>query len=277
VKHLPGRPKTGKLDAVWLRKVAARQMTRPGFVPPPQIRRPRDVTRYRAGLAGAHGGGTAAEKLFEDAQIKMSAVVPGIFGVSGRQMMASMIAGQRDPRAVTEQARGRMRGTITALQEAFTGYFTRHHAFLAGRMLARAGALKAGIAVPETTIEQMAAPLAAGRRNGWMRSPASTPPPHTPSRPRPGSARTSSLPPATWSPGPSSPRPSKNPPGRRRASGLSDLPLSGVAQREVRVSYRAAVRRWRLLVAAVAVTVLSARAVTIPVARPACGQHLLRG
>ena len=38
VKHLPGRPKTDKLDAVWLCKVAERQMIRPSFVPPSPIR-----------------------------------------------------------------------------------------------------------------------------------------------------------------------------------------------------------------------------------------------
>jgi len=37
VRHLPGRPKTDKLDAVWLCKVAERQMLRPSFVPPAQI------------------------------------------------------------------------------------------------------------------------------------------------------------------------------------------------------------------------------------------------
>ncbi len=34
VKHLPGRPKTDKLDAIWLCKVAERQMLRASFVPP---------------------------------------------------------------------------------------------------------------------------------------------------------------------------------------------------------------------------------------------------
>jgi transposase len=34
VKHLPGRPKTDRLDAVWLGKVAERQMLRPSLVPP---------------------------------------------------------------------------------------------------------------------------------------------------------------------------------------------------------------------------------------------------
>ncbi len=52
VKHLPGRPKTDRLDAVWLCKVAERQMLRPSFVPPPAIRRLRDLTRYRADLVG---------------------------------------------------------------------------------------------------------------------------------------------------------------------------------------------------------------------------------
>ena len=47
VKQVPGRPKTDKLDAVWLAKVLERGMCRPSFVPPAPIRRLRDLTRYR--------------------------------------------------------------------------------------------------------------------------------------------------------------------------------------------------------------------------------------
>jgi transposase len=50
VKHLPGRPKTDKLDAVWLAKLNQRGMLRPSFVPPAQIRQLRDYTRLRADL-----------------------------------------------------------------------------------------------------------------------------------------------------------------------------------------------------------------------------------
>jgi transposase len=75
VKHLPGRPKTGKLDCIWLCKVAERQMIRPSFVPPPQIRRLRDLTRYRADLVAARTAEkNRAGKLLEDAQIKLSVV-----------------------------------------------------------------------------------------------------------------------------------------------------------------------------------------------------------
>ena len=68
VKHLPGRPKTDRLDAVWLCKVAERQMLRPSFVPPVPIRRLRDLTRYRIALVSDQGREkNRVEKLLEDA------------------------------------------------------------------------------------------------------------------------------------------------------------------------------------------------------------------
>jgi transposase len=162
VKHLPGRPKTDKLDAVWLCKVAERQMIRPSFVPPPQIRRLRDVTRYRCDLVEARTAEKQrAEKLLEDAQIKLSVVASDIFGVSGREMMAALIAGQRDPKVLAQLARGRMRGKISQLEEAFTGYFTDHHGFLLAKMLARVDALSADIAELDDVIEELVAPFAA--------------------------------------------------------------------------------------------------------------------
>ena len=162
VKHLPGRPKTDKLDAVWLAKVAERQMIRASFVPPPQFRQLRDVTRYRADLIAVRTAEKQrAEKLLEDAQIKLSVVASDIFGVSGRQMLAALIAGERDPGVLAQMARAAMRGKITALREAFTGYFTDHHAFLLQRMLARVDVIDADIAALDARIEQMIAPFAA--------------------------------------------------------------------------------------------------------------------
>ena len=162
VKHLPGRPKTDKLDAVWLCKVAERQMIRPSFVPPPQIRRLRDVTRYRSDLVAVRTAEkNRAEKLLEDAQIKLSVVASDIFGSSGRAMMAALIAGERSPKALAQLARSSMRRKITALEEAFTGHFTDHHAFLLGKMLDRVGGIDTDIAELDARIEEMIAPFAA--------------------------------------------------------------------------------------------------------------------
>ena len=104
------------------------------------------------------------EKLLEDAQIKLSVVVSDVFGVSGRQMLAALIGGQRDPKGLAQLARGVMRRKITTLQEAFTGYFTDHHAFLLAKMLARVDAIDTDLATLDATIEQLAAPFAAAVR-----------------------------------------------------------------------------------------------------------------
>lgn len=162
VKHLPGRPKTDKLDAVWLCKVAERQMLRPSFVPPKPIRQLRDLTRYRIDLLGARTAEkNRVEKLLEDACIKLSVVASDIFGVSGRAMMAALIAGERDPKVLAQLARARMRAKIGLLEEAFNGHFDNHHAFLLTRMLGRIDAIDADIAAVDAQIEAQLAPFAA--------------------------------------------------------------------------------------------------------------------
>jgi len=80
VKHLPGRPKSDVIDAVWLCKLAERQMLRPSFVPPRPIRRLRDLTRYRVDLVAARTAEkNRVEKLLEDACIKLSVVASDNF------------------------------------------------------------------------------------------------------------------------------------------------------------------------------------------------------
>ena len=162
VKHLPGRPKTDKLDAVWLCKVAERQMLRPSFVPPKPIRQLRDLTRYRIDLLGTRTAEkNRVEKLLEDACIKLSVVASDIFGVSGRAMMAALIAGERDPKVLAQLARARMRAKIGLLEEAFNGHFDNHHAFLLTRMLGRIDSIDADIAAVDAQIEAQLAPFAA--------------------------------------------------------------------------------------------------------------------
>jgi transposase len=152
VKHLPG----------WLCKVAERQMLRPSFVPPWPIRRLRDLTRYRIDLVGVRTAEKSrVEKLLEDACIKLSVVASDIFGVSGRAMMAALIAGERDPQTLAQLARSRMRTKIGRLEEAFNGHFDDHHRFLLARMLARIDGIDADIAAVDNQIEAYLAPFAA--------------------------------------------------------------------------------------------------------------------
>ena len=110
-------------------------------------------------MSGA-GKKNRVEKLLEDAGIKLSVVASDIFGVSGRAMMDALVAGERDPTVLAGLARTRLRGKTVRLQEAFTGRFSDHHAFLLARMLAHVDAINADIAAVEHRIEELIGPFA---------------------------------------------------------------------------------------------------------------------
>jgi transposase len=160
VKNVPGRPKTDKLDAAWLAKVVERGMCSPSLVHPKSIRQLRDLTRYRRSLIRERTREKQrVEKLLEDAQIKLSSVISDLFGVSGRQMLAALIAGQRNPKTLAQMAHGTMRSKISSLEEALCGHFEDHHGFLAQAMLERVDALTTRIESLEVRIGDVIGPF----------------------------------------------------------------------------------------------------------------------
>lgn len=138
VKALPGRPKTDRADSIWLARITERGMISSSFVPPEPIRRLRTHTRYRRHLTQARTAEKQrVEKLLEDGHLKLSSVISDIHGVSGRDMLSALAAGQRDPRALAQLARGTMRGKIRRLEEALEcSFFTGEHAAVLAMMLA---------------------------------------------------------------------------------------------------------------------------------------------
>ncbi len=160
VKALPGRPKTDKLDSVWLAKITGRGSLPGSFVPPEEIRRVRTCTRYRRHLVQARTAEKArCEKLLEDAHLKLSSVITDIHGVSGREMLAAIIAGQRNPKVLAQMARTRMRGKITQLEEALDcSFFTEQHAFILAMMLANIDHLTAQVKELTGKIEVLCQP-----------------------------------------------------------------------------------------------------------------------
>ncbi len=162
VKAVPGRPKTDKLDAVWLAKLNERGMLRPSFVPPVEIRRLRDYTRLRSDLTEERSRHKQRmEKLLEDALIKVSSVAADIFGVSGRAMIEALIVGERDPVVLAGLAQGRMRAKHTALVEALTGRFDDHHGELARLLLNQVDTLSATIDNLTARIDELIAAIPA--------------------------------------------------------------------------------------------------------------------
>jgi len=156
VKNVPGRPKSDKLDAVWLCKLNEKNMVRRSFVPAEPMRQVRDWTRDRFDLvADRTRVRQRVEKLLEDALLKMSVVITDIFGVSGRAIMAALIDGQRDPAELAALAVPRIiKNKRGALEQALTGRFTGHHAARLEMLLAQHDQLTALIDQVTTRIDQ---------------------------------------------------------------------------------------------------------------------------
>jgi transposase len=160
VKALPGRPKTDRADSIWLARITERGMISSSFVPPEPIRRLRTHTRYRRHLTQARTAEKQrVEKLLEDGHLKLSSVISDIHGVSGRDMLDALAAGQRDPRALAQLARGTMRGKIRRLEEALEcSSFTDEHAGVLAMMLATIDHYTTQISQLTSKIEALVAP-----------------------------------------------------------------------------------------------------------------------
>jgi transposase len=160
VKHLPGRPKRDPSDSRWLAACFERGAITSCFVATPEFRIIREHTRYRRDLTAERTREKQrAEKLLESAAIKLSSVVTDLHGVTGRDIMDHLIAGERNPKVLAQLARARARRKISELEAALEGaeFFTPRLAALLARMLARIDQLNASIgeltAVVETLLE----------------------------------------------------------------------------------------------------------------------------
>jgi transposase len=160
VKALPGRPKTDKLDSAWLARITEQGSLAGSFVPPEEIRKLRTHTRYRRKVVQMRTAQKErCEKLLEDAHLKLSSVISDIHGVSGRDMLDALAAGERSPKVLARLARGVMRRKLKALEEALDcSFFTDEHAFILTMMLDSIDQLSAQIAVLDEKIAEMCRP-----------------------------------------------------------------------------------------------------------------------
>ena len=161
VRNLPGRPKRDPSDSRWLAVCFERGAVTSCFVATPEFRVIREHTRYRRDLTGERTREKQrAEKLLEAAALKLSGVLTDMHGVTGRDIMDHLIAGERDPKVLAGLARGRARVKMRQLEQALEGaeFFTPELAALLQVMLARIDRIDAGIAALTAVIERLLAP-----------------------------------------------------------------------------------------------------------------------
>jgi transposase len=160
IKQVPGR-KTDVKDCAWIAQLLQHGLLRASFVPPPPIRELRDLTRQRSQLVAEKA--TAAnrvQKVLEDANIKLASVATDVLGVSGRDMLEAIIAGEDDAEKLADKARKRLRHKIPALQTALRGRVTEHHRFQLRLLLDHVTHLEELIGRLGARIEEVTAPFA---------------------------------------------------------------------------------------------------------------------
>lgn len=159
IKAVPGR-KTDAKDCEWIADLLQHGLLKGSFVPPTPIQDLRDLTRYRAELRQSQNRvANRIQKFLEQANLKLSSVASNALGVSGRQMLEAIIAGQDDPEQLAKLARGKLKSKIPELERALEGRVRDHHRFLLAEFLDEWEALGDRIARLEAEIDRQIRPF----------------------------------------------------------------------------------------------------------------------
>lgn len=155
MRQVPGR-KTDVKDAQWIAQLLQHGLLSASFVPPVPIRELRDLTRQRAQLVADRATvANRVQKVLEAANIKLGSVATDVLGVSGRAMIARMIAGQSDAATLAGEARGSLRKKVIPLTRALEGRVTDHHRFQLGLLMDQLGQLESLIARLDARVIQV--------------------------------------------------------------------------------------------------------------------------
>ncbi len=127
VKALHGR-KSDKRDSQRIAEFLQDRRIDPSFVPPPEIRRLRDLLRYRVSLQEQRNEThNKIRDLFETANIKLSSVVSDLLGVTGQRIIEALIAGETSPDKLSWKVKGRLREKEKEVRQALVGCLDEFH------------------------------------------------------------------------------------------------------------------------------------------------------
>jgi len=157
VRAIPGR-KTDVRDAEWIAELLRHGLVEPSFIPPPHQRELRELTRQRTNFV--RGRATLVnrvQKVLEGTNLKLTAVVSNIAGVSGRAILAALLGGEEDVTVLADLAKGKLRKKRNELERALSGRLAPHHRFLLTELLAQIDGLDETIARFDAEIARLCA------------------------------------------------------------------------------------------------------------------------
>jgi transposase len=163
MRNVPGR-KTDVGDAQWICQLTEHGLVRASFVPPPEIREIRELTRYRRSVIEERSReAQRLDKVLQDAGIKLSSVASDILGTSGRAMLTALVSGSEDPAVLADLAKGLLRKKLPQLRSALEGRFGPTHAILVAEILAHLDYSDEAVGRLSDAIDERIAPFAEAR------------------------------------------------------------------------------------------------------------------
>src|SRR6266498_5730976 len=159
--NVPGR-KSDVIDSRWLCELLELGLVRPSFVPPPETRRLRDLTRLRSTQGEERTRAIQRlEKVLQDVGIKLTSVASSTYSASARAILEALLAGVSDPAELAALAKARLRAKIPQLQEALANRFElAHHGVLVAGLLAHIDSLDQTVATLDARIAAATQPHA---------------------------------------------------------------------------------------------------------------------
>jgi transposase len=159
IQQVPGR-KTDVRDSEWLAQLLRHGLVRASFVPARPQRELRELTRYRTALVRERSTAVnRLQKTLEGANLKRAAVASNVVGLSGRQMLAAVVAGTTEPATLAALAQGKLRAKRPQLEQALAGTFGAHHRFLVAQHLTHLDSLDEQLAAVSAAIAERLRPF----------------------------------------------------------------------------------------------------------------------
>jgi transposase len=127
-RQIKGRPKTDKRDCQWIQRLHKHGMLPPIFQPDDATHTLRDLVRQRANLVRLSAQHVQRmQKALELMNLKLTAVLGDVTGVTGQKIIRAIVAGERDPRVLGRLRDRRCKHTAQQIATALDGRYRSEH------------------------------------------------------------------------------------------------------------------------------------------------------
>jgi transposase len=124
------RPKTDVLDVQWIQRLHSYGLLRPSFRPADSIMALRGYHRQRQmQIRYAAGHTQHMQKALEQMNVKLTEVVSDITGLTGQRIIATILAGERDPRNLAALRDPKCKNDVYTIAKALEGTWRPEHLF----------------------------------------------------------------------------------------------------------------------------------------------------